>query len=266
MIKKIITHGFLIFISFISIFPFAWIVISATNPSIEVLNGKMTFGSELINNIHTAFSTFPIVNNFINSVVITTLTICLTLIVTSLAAYYFSIQRKLSMQRVFKIMIASMMVPFFGQLVFLFIMVSKSGFSNTYVGAIIPLLANIYIMFFLKQSFDSYPHDIFESAKIDGLSDFQIFYKILVPSSRNVFSATLIILFFNTWNSYLWPLIILQNPKSYTLPVLAATASSGYSPDYGAIMVILIISTIPSIIVFSLLQKRFVQGIGGALK
>ncbi|MFV0255530.1 MAG: carbohydrate ABC transporter permease [Erysipelotrichaceae bacterium] len=264
--KKYFTHTFLIIVSFFSVFPFVWIAISSTNKSIDVISGKLTPGTEFITNIHSAFSQFDILQNLMNSVVITFFTLIFTLIITSLAAYYFSIEKTLSSKRIFNIMIASMMVPFFGQLVYLFIIVSKSGFSNSYMGAIIPLLANTYIMFFLKQSFDSYPHDIFESAKIDGLTDFQIFYKILLPSSKNIFSATTIILFLNTWNNYLWPLIILQSPEKYTLPVLAANASSGYNPDYGAIMIILIISTLPSLAVFFALQKSFVQGIGGALK
>lgn len=264
--KKILTHTFLIIVSFFSIFPFVWIGISATNSSIDVISGKLSPGTHLIENIHTAFTQFNVWQNLANSVIITFCTVTLTLVITSLAAYYFSINNTLSTKKVFNIMIASMMVPFFGQLVYLFIIVSKAGFSNSYIGAIIPLLANTYIMFFLKQSFDSYPHDIFESAKIDGLTDFQIFYKILIPSSKNIFSATTIILFLNTWNNYLWPLIILQSPEKYTLPVLAASAASGYNPDYGAIMIILIVSTLPSLLVFFTLQKSFVQGIGGALK
>lgn len=264
--KKILTHTFLIIVSFFSIFPFVWIAISATNSSIDVISGKLTPGSQLFTNIHTAFTQFNILQNLANSVIITFFTVVLTLVITSLAAYYFSINNTLSSRKIFNIMIASMMVPFFGQLVYLFIIVSRAGFSNSYVGAIVPILANTYIMFFLKQSFDSYPHDIFESAKIDGLTDFQIFYKILIPSSKNIFSATTIILFLNTWNNYLWPLIILQSPQKYTLPVLAASAASGYNPDYGAIMIILIVSTLPSLAVFFALQKSFVQGIGGALK
>lgn len=264
--KKILTHTFLIIVSIFSIFPFIWIAISATNTSIDVISGKLTPGLNIINNIQSAFTQFDIWTNLMNSIVITFFTVVLTLIVTSVAAYYFSINNSINSRKIFGVMIASMMVPFFGQLVYLFIIVSKAGFSNTYFGAIIPILANTYIMFFLKQSFDSYPHDIFESAKIDGLTDLQIFYKILLPSSKNIFSATTIILFLNTWNSYLWPLIILQSPEKYTLPVLAASATSGYNPDYGAIMIILIISTIPSLIVFFTLQKSFVQGIGGALK
>lgn len=264
--KKVLTHVFLIIVSFFSIFPFVWIVISATNKSIDVISGKLTPGDQLLTNIHSAFTQFNVLQNLMNSVIITVFTVILTLLITSLAAYYFSINNTLSSKKVFNIMIASMMVPFFGQLVYLFIIVSQAGLSNTYMGAIIPVLANTYIMFFLKQSFDSYPHDIFESAKIDGLSDFQIFYKILLPSSKNIFSATTIILFLNTWNTYLWPLIILQSPEKYTLPVLAASAASGYNPDYGAIMIILIVSTIPSLIVFFALQKSFVQGMGGALK
>lgn len=264
--KKILTHTFLIIVSFFSVFPFVWIGISATNSSIDVISGKLSPGTHLIENIQTAFTQFNVWQNLANSVIITFFTVASTLVITSLAAYYFSINNTLSTKKVFNIMIASMMVPFFGQLVYLFIIVSKAGFSNSYIGAIIPLLANTYIMFFLKQSFDSYPHDIFESAKIDGLTDFQIFYKILIPSSKNIFSATTIILFLNTWNNYLWPLIILQSPEKYTLPVLAASAASGYNPDYGAIMIILIVSTLPSLLVFFTLQKSFVQGIGGALK
>lgn len=265
-IKKISTHVVLSIVSFLSVYPFIWIMVSASNKSIDILSGKLTFGSNFINNINTAFSTYDIWQNFWNSLIITFFTVILTLLVASLAAFYFSVTNTGSSKKMFNILLMSMMVPFFGQLVYLFLLVSRLGFTNSYIGVIFPMIGNVYIMFFLKQSFDTYPHDIFESAQIDGLSYFKIFYKILLPSCKNIISATTIILFLETWNSYLWPLIIMQSPDKYTLPMLAATASSGYSPDYGAIMIILIVTIIPALLVFFVLQKSFVQGTYGALK
>lgn len=264
--QKIMTHIFLLIVSFFSVFPFYWITISATNKSIDVLSGKLTPGSNLFDNIINAFTNYDIVGNLTNSIIITFFTVVLTLIIASIAAYYFSITNSVSSKRMFNVLLMSMMVPFFGQLVYLFILITKMGLSNSYFGVILPMLSNVYIMFFLKQSFDTYPHEIFESAQIDGLSNIQIFYKILLPSSKNIISASTIILFLGTWNNYLWPLIVMQSPDKYTLPMLAATASSGYTPDYGALMIILIVTILPALIVFFVLQKSFVQGLGGALK
>lgn len=264
--KKILLHAFLIFVCFLSVFPFIWMIISATNDSTDVIKGVMLPGSSLFENIENALAKTDVLRALTNSVIITVIGLIATVIVTSLAAFAFSLSKSKNVNKLFNILILSMMVPFMGQLVYLFVMFSQTGFSNTIIAAILPGVSSVYIMFFFKQSFDSYPREILESALIDGLSEFKMFYKIVVPSMKSVFAAVAIIIFFNSWNSYLWPLIILQDPSKYTLPMVAASLSSGYNPDYGALMIVLIISTIPSILIFAFLQRHFVQGIAGSVK
>lgn len=137
---------------------------------------------------------------------------------------------------------------------------------NTFAAAILPGISSVYLTFFFRQSFKAFPRELIEASRIDGLSEFGIFLKIVFPVMRSTYAAAGIVAFMNAWNSYMWPLIVLQSNSKMTLPMMAASISNGYSPDYGALMIVLIIATLPMIVVFFTLQRHFVQGMTGSIK
>jgi len=121
------------------------------------------------------------------------------------------------------------------------------------------------IMLF-RQSARSFPHDIIEAARIDGLSEMQIFYKMFIPTMRSTYAAAMTITFMNAWNSYLWPKVIMTDNKSITMPMMVANLVAGYVTDYGVLMLGVLLCTIPTVIIFFFLQKSFAEGITGAVK
>lgn len=252
--------------AFISVFPFYWMVIGATNSSIEVTGGKTTPGSHLLQNLTSFFAQIDAPRIAFNSFLVAIGGTVLTLIVSSLAGYGFEIFRSRSRERIFGGLMLLLSIPFAALMVPLFVMFSKAGLMNTYPAILLPGVASIFMIFYFRQSTKAFPHELRDAARLDGLKEWQIFVHIYVPVMRSTYAAAMIILFMTNWNAYLWPLITLQTNEMKTMTLVVASLASAYTPDYGVIMVANVLATLPTILVFFLLQRRFVEGMLGGVK
>lgn len=259
-------YVFLILVSFISVFPLLWMFISATNTSIDVIRGKMTFGSALMDNFKQLLQTTQIgqalINSFRNAVCLT----LVSLVVCSLAGYAFEIYHDKWKDGVMKLLLLSMMVPFAATMIPLFTWFGKMNLINTTAGFMLPTVSTAFLIFLFRQSSRNFPYEIVEAARIEGMSEIRIFTRIFVPIMKPTYAAAITVTFMNAWNSYLWPLIILQDKKSQTMPILISNLISGYTINYGVLMLAVTISTLPTILIFFVLQKNFAEGITGAVK
>lgn len=111
-----------------------------------------------------------------------------------------------------------------------------------------------------------FPHDIIEASRLEGLSEIKIFFTMFLPIMKSTYGAAMTVTFMNAWNNYLWPTIILQDKNQVTMPMLVANLKSGYSVDYGMLMLGVLICTLPTAVIFLCLQKSFANGIAGAVK
>lgn len=267
-------YAFLSVAAFISVFPFFWMIIGATNKSVDITRGKLTIGSNLMTNINNLLgSDLGFVNSLGNSAKITIITTVLALLVSSIAGYGFEIFRTPARDRVFNVLLLSMMVPFSALMIPLFKMFGylkttplKFIGLNTIGAIIFPSIATAFLIFFFRQNTKSFPKDILEAARIDGLGEIAIFFKMYFPTMKTTYAAAAIITFMSSWNNYLWPLLALQSPEKRTVPLIISTLGSSYTPDYGIIMVAIVIATIPTAFVFFVMQKQFVQGMIGSVK
>lgn len=266
-LNSFLKYSFLTIASFISAFPLLWMISSATNKSVDVIQGRILPGTYLIENFKTLLVNQPLLgvslyNSFRNSIVLTVL----SLIICSLAGYGFEIYHDQNKDKVMGILLFSMMVPFAATMIPLFQMVSKMKMIGTTAGFILPLVSTPVIIMLFRQSARSFPHDIIEAARIDGLNEVQIFFYMFVPTMRSTYAAATIIIFMNSWNSYLWPKIIMATAKSQTMPMLVANLIQSYVIDYGMVMLGVTICTLPTVIIFFILQKSFSEGITGSVK
>jgi lactose/L-arabinose transport system permease protein len=126
--------------------------------------------------------------------------------------------------------------------------------------------ATAFLIFFFRQSSESFPIETVQAARVDGLGEFGIFFRIYVPIMAPTFAAAAIVTFMNAWNNYLWPLIIMQSQDSQTMPLLITGLTAGYTTDYGILMLSVTITTLPTLILFFTQQKRFVEGVLGSVK
>lgn len=263
---RIFKHLFLIIVSFLSAFPFYWMIVSSTNQTIDVIRGKMSFGSALAQNFAALTESGRLYQAFANSVTYTLVITVLALLISSLAGYGFITFRDKGKGFVLSLILLSMMVPAAATLIPLFRLFSQMGLMNSPIAYMLPSIATAFLIFMFYQSAETFPQELVQAARIDGLGEFGIFFRIFVPIMKPTYAAAATITFMNTWNSYLWPLVILQDPDRITMPIFVSLLQTGYVLDYGMIMLGVTIATIPTLIVFFLLQKSFVAGILGSLK
>lgn len=275
---------FLILASFISVFPLYWMVSAATNTSEAVLKGRIIPGTHLIENFHNLVNNQSNIGNAMwNSFRYAAILTIISLVICSLAGYGFEIYHDKAKDAVMSIILLAMMVPFVATMVPLFQMFSnvkvlsviasalkgetvKVSFLNNAIGFILPTISTPFLIMMFRQSARSFPHDIIEAARIDGLSEIRIFFQMFMPTMKSTYAAAMTITFMNAWNNYLWPKVIMSDTKSITMPMVVANLTQGYVTDYGMLMLAVLLCTLPTAIVFFCLQKSFAEGITGAVK
>ncbi len=252
--------------SFLSVFPFFWLLVGATNTSEDIIKGKADIGSALFSNIATFFERVDVPLVFWNSMYIAVTATVLTLLVSSLAGYAFEIFRSRTREKIFGGMLLMLSIPFAALMIPLFTMMGRFGLINTHTAIILPTIASIFIIFYFRQATKAFPHELRDAARIDGLKEWQIFAFIYMPVMRSTYAAATIIVFMLNWNNYLWPLIVLQTNDKKTLTLVVSSLLSGYYPDFGVIMVATVFATLPILIIFFVLQRSFVEGMLGSIK
>ena len=256
----------LVIFSLFCIFPFVWIVIGSTNAAVDIIGGKMTFGPLLFENLQNLFTKYNMAQALANSVKLTVVTVLATLAITSMAAYGFQMYPSRARERIYAFFLGTMMIPFASLMVPLFQIIVKMKLINTHFAIIAVSVASVFMIFFFRQSFVTYPGEIIQAARIDGASEWQIFTRVFVPSMKSTYAAAGIYAFMNSWNAYLWPLIVIQTNEKKTVTLLISSMSSSYTPEYGLIMAAIALATLPSIVLFFALQRQFVQGMLGSVK
>jgi lactose/L-arabinose transport system permease protein len=271
-LKSTLSYVFLFVASIISIFPFLWMIISSTNKSVDVTKGAMMPGSFFMQNFQHLLSSAPLGTALWNSAKISIITTLLSMLIASLAGYGFEIYKSKAKDIVFNILLLSMMIPFAALMVPLFRMFATISEAapgigiDTITAVILPTVTTAFLIFFFRQSTKMFPKEILEAARIDGETELGIFFRIYVPTMKTTYAAAAIITFMSSWNSYLWPLVVLQSPENITVPLLISNLGSSYSPDFGVIMTAITIATLPAALIFFIMQKHFVAGMLGSVK
>ncbi|MDP4164587.1 MAG: carbohydrate ABC transporter permease [Bacillota bacterium] len=271
-VKNTFSYLFLILVSLVSVFPFLWMIISSTNKSVDVTKGTLLPGSYFFQNVSHLLKQADIVTALMNSAKISITTTVLAMLIASLAGYGFEIYKSKAKDIVFNILLLSMMIPFAALMVPLYRMFASISQSlpnigiDTLTAVILPTVTTAFLIFFFRQNTKMFPKDILEAGRIDGLTELGVFFRIYVPTMKTTYAAAAIITFMASWNSYLWPLVVLQSPENITVPLLISNLGSSYAPDFGVIMTAIVIATLPAALIFFIMQKHFVAGMLGSVK
>lgn len=272
MTKRVLTYVFLIIMSIVFAFPFYFLIVSATNVSMDVTSGRLLPGAAMLENWQKLIEQTDLITAFTNSSIIAFFQTVLSLLIGSMAGYGFEIYRSKMTDFVFNVLLASMMIPFAALIIPLFQLfgllsrVSPLIGINSYASVYLPYISTAFLIFFFRQNTKMFSKELLEAGRIDGLTEFGLFFRIYMPTMKNTFAAAAIITFMNSWNNYIWPLITLQTPNKQTVPLLLSNLGSSYSPDYGVMMMAILVSMIPTVIIFFVLQKYFVAGMLGSVK
>lgn len=265
-VKNTAVYIVLILASLISVFPLYWMIAAATNNSTDILGGKLTIGANLANNLTNLLARQQIGRAFSNSMFYSVILSVLSLLICSIAGYAFEIYHDKAKDVLMSVLLLAMMVPFAATLIPLFKMFTGLHLQSTWIAYVLPTLSTPFLIMMFRQSARSFPTEIIEAARIDGLGELQIFFKIFMPTMKSTYAAAMTVTFMNAWNNYLWPKVIMMDDTSQTMPMLVANLSSGYSIDYGVLMLGVLICSLPTGILFLVLQKSFANGIVGAVK
>ncbi|HEY8986797.1 MAG TPA: carbohydrate ABC transporter permease [Streptomyces sp.] len=245
--------------------PFYLIVRNAlmTDPEITGENWKWFPTSIQWSNVSELFDdpTVDFARSLWNSAVVAVLSTTGILLVCSLAGYGLARIPYKHANKVFYVVLATLMVPTAVTFVPSFVLVSSLGWVDSYRGLIIPGLFSGFTCFLFRQYFLGFPKELEEAARVDGLGYWGAYWRVVVPNSLNFFAAMATITFINGWNSFLWPLVIGQDPSSWTVQVALSSYMTNQTVNYHLIFMATAVSILPLVFVFLFLQRWLVQGI-----
>lgn len=261
-LKNLLVYTLLVGGALVVAFPFFYAISTSLKASYDIFKIPMEWIPREIHweNYIVPFQTRPLGRNFLNSVLVSTAVTVLNVITCTMAGYSFAKFRYYGRDMMFLGVLATLMVPIQVILVPLFVLVKALGWLNSYAGLIIPAGTSAFGVFLMRQYFQTVPLEIMEAARIDGCGELRIFAQVVMPLVRPALSALVIFIFMNNWNSFLWPLLVVSRDEMMTLPLGIAAFESTYSTNFGQLMAVSLISTLPVLIAFLLLQRQFIQG------
>lgn len=265
--RLIPAYIFLIIWCLFSVFPLYWMITAATNSTLEVARGKIWFGTHAVENFKNLLVAQPLWRAMGNSFIYSVAQTLLCLFVCSLAGFGFELYADKAKDRLFAFLLLAMMIPGVATMIPLFIMISKLHMLNTVWGFILPQIATPFMIMMFRNNSRNFPPAILEAARIDGQTEAGIFFKQYMPIMRSTYAAAAVVTFMNAWNAYMWPKVVMTDQKAaQNMPMLIANLSNGYAVDYGMLMMGVLFCSIPTMIVFFVLQKQFAEGITGSVK
>ena len=261
--RKYLLYGFLIITGFLTLAPFIWMLSASFmfDGHASVFPPRFFPDEFTIIQYETLFSRLDVSRNLLNSVLISSMVTVVSLVFNSMAGFAFAKYRFRGKDTIFKMLLSSMVIPSQVTMLPLFLMLKEFGFLNTYMAILVPGLANVFGIFLIRQYVMAIPDSLIESARIDGATDFQIYYKIIVPLAMPVMVTLAIFTFMGTWNDFLWPLIVLNDSSMYTLPVALANLMGEHTKDPELMMAGSVITILPVMMLFLVLQKYYIKGI-----
>lgn len=271
-VMKIFMTLLFILLSVVILIPF-WAIFAGTFQEGSMLiryglNLKIDFSEANFNNYVMLFTeSGDYFKWFFNSVVLTVLQVVGTLLISAFVAYGFSAYEFRFKNFFFVCVLLIMSVPFEMLMLPLYVQVNDMGMSDSYAAILLPFLANATTIFFFRQYLTGMPKEIIEAGRIDGSTEYGIFFKLVMPIMKPSFAAMAILNGMNSWNNFLWPLLVLRSSEKYTLPIGLNTLITPYGNNYDLLIVGSFFSVLPILILFLAFQKYFIEGMtAGAVK
>lgn len=218
-------------------------------------------------NYHELFARAGMGRSFVNSLILAIAATLLSLTFNVMAGYAFAKLRFAGRDRIFKLLLGALVIPGQVAMIPLFLMLKNMGLVNSYMGVLIPSLANVFGIFLVRQYALSFPDELIEAARIDGAGELRIFRSIVLPVLKPILVTLAIFTFLGSWNDFLWPLIVLTDKDLHTLPVALASLSREHVQDSELMMAGSVLTVLPVLVLFLVLQRYYIQGLlAGSIK
>ncbi|WP_067727642.1 carbohydrate ABC transporter permease [Oceanobacillus damuensis] len=261
-LRKFLPYLILLLGSVVMLFPFIWMVSTSLKAPIDIFNLSIIPENPTLSNYLQILEESMFVRWFINSFIVAVITTISVLFFDTLVGYIIAKFRFVGRTVIFVLILSTLMVPTEMLIIPWYMMSSELGWTDTYWAVLFPGLMTGFGVFLMRQFMEQIPDDLLNAARIDGMNEYVIFFKIAVPQVWPAISALAIFTFLSNWNAFLWPLIAIESPSLRTLPVGLSFFSSGEAESqWHLIMTGATISVIPIILVFILLQRHIIKGI-----
>ncbi len=243
--------------------PLAWMLSTALKPQWEVFATPPTFLPREWHweNIALAWNSGNFARYFFNTAVVSVATTFVTLAVTSTAGYAFAKFRFFGRGPLFLFFLGTMMIPMQVTMIPVFLIEAKLGLLNSYAGLVLPLAANAFGVFLMRQYMLTIPDELIEAARMDGAGELRLFLTVVLPLARPAMATLSILTFLNAWNEFLWPLILIDTDEMQTLQLALTQFQGQYNVQWNLLMAASFLSILPILAVFLLFQRHLVEGI-----
>lgn len=263
-VGRFFVYLFIVIACFLSIFPFYWMFVMATRPSsaYNSIPPTMTPGKQLVENFQKVLDKIPFFESMLNTVIVCLVVTLVVLLISSLAGFAFAKFKFPGKNLFFVAILLTMVIPPQLGLIPQYFLVSKFGLLDTLFGAMIIFFLNPLGIFLMRQYISqSVPDELIEAAKLDGCSNFHIFYRVVLPIILPAFATLGIIVFTATWGEFLWQFTVLRDPDMYTIQVALSSMNTTTNVDFGMLLSGVFWATIPLVIVFLMFNKLFISSI-----
>ncbi|MBN8588705.1 MAG: carbohydrate ABC transporter permease [Rhodothermia bacterium] len=258
-----LVNGSLWIVALITAFPLVWMV----SVSFMQTGAAGTYppplvpSSPTLEQYQTLFERMEMGRYFLNSFLLATSITLFSLLLNAMAGYAFAKLPIPGKERIFKTLMGALVIPAQVAMLPLFLMMKYMGLVNTYLGVMIPGLASIFGIFLIRQYALSVPNELIEAARMDGAGEFRTFWSVILPLLRPILVTLALFTFMGTWNDFMWPLILMTDDRNYTLPVALAALSREHVQDNEMMMAGSVMTVLPVLMVFLVLQKHYIKGI-----
>jgi multiple sugar transport system permease protein len=268
-LARVGVNGLLAVVAAITLFPLVWMgaVSLMTTGEASTYPPPLLPHHATLANYRELFSHAGMARYLLNSIVLTVGATALSLVFNVAAGYAFAKLRFPGRAQLFRLMLGALVIPSQVAMVPLFLLLKQMGLINTYAAVIVPAMASIFGIFLVRQYALSIPDDLLDAARIDGASELHIFRVVVIPVLKPIIVTLAVFTLLGTWNDFMWPLIVLSDQDLYTLPVALASLSREHVADNELMMAGAVVTTLPVLALFLLLQRYYVQGLmAGSVK
>lgn len=263
--QRIAVLAFLAIFAAIALFPIVWMLAASFRTDKELLDGPLlAAGSAGVSNYVRAFSQRPFPVYLLNSLFAAGVSVVITIVLGVLAGYGFAKLQSRFSEVVWIAVLASIMVPLEAIVIPLFLEVHALGWHDSYAGIVLPTALNAAGIFILRQAIQAVPNELLEAGRIDGASELTILTKIVAPLIGPSVVVVAVLTFSQSWNSYLWPLVITSTDTLRTLPLGMAAFQMTLNTKYSEIMAVSVFGTVPMALLFAFLQRYFIDSAAGS--
>jgi len=246
------------------VLPFYWMVVTAFSPAEDIIAfpPKWIPSRLTLEHFTVAFAQARWLLYYWNSLVVAVVSVGCSVLFGLFAGYAFAVYRFPLQNAFFLMILATLMVPVQVTSVALYVLLARLGWVDTYLGILAPNFASAFGVFMIRQGIKAIPMDLIEAARVDGAGEIRIVLTIIAPLIKTILATVTMILFLNSWNDFLWPVIVINSEDLRTIPVAIALFKDPYGNiDYGPLMAATVVATAPMLIAYILSQKFMIRGI-----